>query len=285
MLQHTFCHLPAIGPQSEKKFWDQGIRSWKEFLQTSDPVLTRRQQEIYHPAIRNSFDHLQKNHPQFFAQRLASAQHWRLYSEFRNSVAYLDIETTGLTVGESEITTIAVYDGKKIFHYVNGINLQDFPEDIKKYSLLVTFCGKNFDVPFIQAYFGIKLPHSHIDLRNVLRSLGYKGGLKKCEKEFGLDRKELDGIDGLFAVLLWNEYIKNKNQHALDTLLAYNIEDVVNLEPLMVMTYNLKLKETPFGNTLNLSVPPRPAIPFQPHMPTVRNLLRQSRPFDPYARY
>jgi hypothetical protein len=39
----------------------------------------------------------------------------------------VDIETTGLSVPPSEITTIALYDGKSVRHYVNGYNLDDFP--------------------------------------------------------------------------------------------------------------------------------------------------------------
>ena len=44
-----------------------------------------------------------------------------------------------------------------------------------------------------------------------MSSLGYRGGLKGCEKCLGLDRAELDGVDGYFAVLLWNEYRKSGN--------------------------------------------------------------------------
>jgi uncharacterized protein YprB with RNaseH-like and TPR domain len=50
--------------------------------------------------------------------------------------------------------------------------------------------GKTFDVPFIEKYFGIRMNHAHIDLRYVLKSLGYAGGLKRCEKALGLDRGE-----------------------------------------------------------------------------------------------
>ena len=63
----------------------------------------------------------------------------------------------------------------------------------------------------------------------MLSRLGYKGGLKGCEKQLGLDRHELDGVDGYTAVLLWQEYTRTRNTRALDTLLAYNIQDVLNL--------------------------------------------------------
>ena len=46
----------------------------------------------------------------------------------------------------------------------------------------------------------------------------------------GLDRGYLEGVDGYFAVLLWREYELYHDQEALETLLAYNIADTVNLE-------------------------------------------------------
>ena len=64
------------------------------------------------------------------------SQHWRLFSSFRESTAYLDIETTGLDPWRDEITTIALYDGKSIYCYINGRNLDDFPKDIRKYKVL-----------------------------------------------------------------------------------------------------------------------------------------------------
>ena len=99
-------------------------------------------------------------------------------------------------------------------------------------------------------------------MRYLLRSLGYTGGLKGCEKKAGIDRGELDGLDGYSAVLLWNDYQRNKNPKSLETLLAYNIQDVVNLENLMVLSYNLKLKETPFIQSHHISSPTQLEIPF-----------------------
>ena len=191
---------------------------------------------------------------------------------FRESTAYLDIETTGLDSWGSSITTIALYDGKSIFTYVNGQNLDKFEEDIQWDKVIVTYNGKCFDVPFIESYFGIDLDQVHIDLRYILRSLGYAGGLKGCEKKAGIDRGDLEGVDGYFAVLLWDDHQRNKNRKALETLLAYNIQDVVNLEMLMVLSYNLKLTETPFVQTHQLSYPSSPEIPFKADLETIERI-------------
>ena len=172
------------------------------------------------------------------------------------------------------MTTVAVYDGTSIFTYVQGQNLSKFEEDIQKFKVLVTYNGKCFDVPFLERYFGTKLNQGHIDLRYVLKSLGYTGGLKGCEKKAGIDRGDLEGVDGYFAVLLWNEYQRNKNPKALETLLAYNIQDVANLEYLMVLSYNLKLKETPFVQSHQITFPKQPEIPFKADKRIIEGIMR-----------
>ena len=53
------------------------------------------------------------------------------------------------------------------------------------------------------------------------------------------------------------------SRKALETLLAYNCQDTVNLETLMVMAYNLKLKDTPFREMHKLELPVMPPIPYQ----------------------
>jgi RNase_H superfamily len=88
-------------------------------------------------------------------------------------------------------------------------------------------------------------------------------------------RGNLEGVDGYFAVSLWNEYQRNKDPKALETLLAYNIQDVVNLETLMVLSYNLKLRETPFNESHQLDLPSSPDIPFKADLKTIEKVRRQ----------
>ncbi|MEJ2716908.1 MAG: ribonuclease H-like domain-containing protein [Deltaproteobacteria bacterium] len=216
---------------------------------------------------------LRDHDPNYFSRALSSTEHWRIFPEFRDSVAYLDIETTGMGDWQDHITTISLYDGETIHYYVYGDNLDQFPDDIMKYKVVVTYNGKCFDIPFINRYFRITMDQAHIDLRYILHRLGYKGGLKGCEKQLGLSRDELDGVDGYTAVLLWRDFENNKNQRALETLLAYNILDAVNLETLMVTAYNLKLRETPFLESHQLTVPDLPCNPFEPDVRTLERIM------------
>jgi len=107
-----------------------------------------------------------------------------------------------------------------------------------------------------------------------LYSLGYSGGLKSCEKQLGINRSgDFADIDGYFAVLLWEEYKKNNNKKALETLLSYNIEDVLSLEKLMVISYNKKLRYIPLSVS-NIEPSSLPNNPFEVHSPTVRKVKK-----------
>jgi len=273
MLEQTFCHIPGIGARTEAGLWAAGICSWDGVA--GHAGLPSRRAALLTAHAEESLARLAARDAAFFSARLPANQHWRLFPHFRDRLAYLDIETTGLGAPGDHITTIALYDGHAIRHYVHGENLDRFPHDIRGYDLLVTFNGKGFDVPFIESAFGIRLAKPHIDLRHVLASLGYRGGLKLVERALGFDRGELADVDGYFAVLLWHDYIRKQNRAALDTLLAYNMLDTVNLEALMVHAYNMKVAHTPFASALHLPTPTAPAIPFTPDMPTVARLRRQ----------
>jgi len=271
MLKNTFLHIPGIGNKTEQQFWDSGIHSWKDFIQNCPIRLSQSKIDTIIRSLEESRQHIKSNNPNYFSDLLPANLHWRFFPEFRQTTVYLDIETTGLESRQNEITTIALYNGNSITYYVNGYNLDDFLGDIKKYKVIVTYNGKCFDVPFIESYFGIKLDHAHIDLRYILGSLGYKGGLKGCEVQLGIDRGDLKNIDGFFAVLLWYDYRKNGNQKALETLLAYNIQDVLTLENLMIISYNMKIIETPFYRN-RLPEPVLPDIPFDVDTETVERI-------------
>lgn len=252
--------------------WDSGVFTWDDVKTPKVAKQLARIPKQLVSGLEESEKQLRRENPHYFTSRLPASSHWRLFSDFRTGAVYLDIETTGLGAGEDEITTIAMYDGTTISYYVNGRNLGAFLEDVAAYQVIVTYNGKCFDVPFIERYFGVSMPQAHIDLRYILHSLGLKGGLKGCERALGFNRGVLDGVDGFFAVLLWDEYINNRNTRALDTLLAYNIQDVISLENLMVIAYNLKLAGTPFKKSHQIFEAEIPQNPFEPDVQTIEQI-------------
>ena len=285
MLVNTFHHIPGIGIKTEQRFWDSGIHKWEDFTQKCPIGFSQSKSDTVTRYIQESMRQIEDDNPNYFSDLLPANLHWRLFPEFRNAAVYLDIETTGLENWRNEITTIALYDGNSITTYVNGQNLEDFLDDIQRYKVIISYNGKCFDVPFIENYFGINLSQAHIDLRYILASLGYRGGLKGCEAQLGIDRGDLKDIDGFFAVLLWQDYERNGNQKALETLLAYNIQDVLTLEILMIISCNLKIKDTPFAGN-QLLAPVLPEIPFDVDTKTVERIKNENLyAFGNYSHY
>ncbi|WP_136796325.1 ribonuclease H-like domain-containing protein [Desulfosediminicola ganghwensis] len=273
MLQNTFCHIPGIGPATEKKLWEAGVTSWDQWQEPAPVRLPNSSRNEIISLLENSDEALDTD-PSFFTERLASHEVWRIFPQYRHQTAYIDIETTGLAE-DADLTTIALYDGAEVKYYVNGRNLDDFLNDIWNYKVLVSYNGKSFDIPFLERYFKITLDHAQIDLRYVLARLGFKGGLKGCEKMLGIDRGGLEGVDGYFAVLLWREYKSYNDESALETLLAYNIEDTVNLEQLMIEAYNRNISQTPFAKELKLPHALAPPLPFQADLTCVERIKRR----------
>ncbi len=266
MLRSTFCHLPGIGPTLEARLWKEGVRRWDDLAHA--PMSAARRQKLQAELDRSNRFLTQRN-ARHFADALPSREQWRIYGDFSDRVAYFDIETTGLAPPQDYVTTIALYDGTDVRHYIHGVNLDDFARDVRDYDLLVSFNGRSFDAPFLRKSMGIDLAHAHIDLMHVLRSIGRKGGLKAIERHFGLVRPDMQDIDGFMAVLLWQRYQQTRDDRVLETLLAYNVQDVLTLEWLMAYAFNEKLEATPFADEHHLPAPATAANPFRAHREVV----------------
>ena len=156
----------------------------------------------------------------------------------RMADAYLDIETTGLSRFYDYITVIGIYccNGKNsrlvqlVGEEVTRGNLVTALRDVKT---IYTYNGRRFDLPFIASSIGIDLEteFDHYDLMYDCWRNNLYGGFKAVEQQLGI-RRQLQDIDGYEAVQLWWRYRKGGKQNALDTLLEYNKEDVVNLKAL-----------------------------------------------------
>lgn len=221
---------------------------WASYLSHPDRYsIGYAARETFDRTIQASVEALESGTHQFFAPLLRMAEAWRAWPEFRHSCAYVDIETDGGRSGSS-ITTIGLWDGETFRCFVKGQNLADFQDAISHYSMIVTFFGSGFDLPMIQKGFrGITLDQIHLDLCPTLKQLGYKGGLKRIEKTLGIARGEdTDGLSGLDAIRLWRQYQRGDDA-SLETLIAYNREDVVNLEALADIAYS-KLRQSHLGN-------------------------------------
>ena len=152
--------------------------------------------------------------------------------------AYLDIETTGLAPPYADITVIGVYlvDGNEE-KFVQLVGRDCTRENVLKalegVETIYTYNGKRFDLPFIRDTLGVDLSghFAHRDLMFDCWECNLYGGFKKVEIQLGISR-ELKGLNGYDAVILWEKYQRHGDETALEMLLHYNKEDVVNLKAL-----------------------------------------------------
>ena len=234
MLTRTFVHTPGIGSATERKLWAQGFTSWEACLAAPDDLpISMASRSMLLGTLADSVEALRSSDARYFARTLPQKEHWRASRHFKR-IGYLDIETDGGTT----ITVIGLYDGIRVRQYVRGDNMDVFPEEIGEFDLLVTFFGSGFDIPMPRRSFR-KLPFDqlHVDLCFALRRLGHRGGLKAIEQSLGIQRSaDTQGLGGWDAVRLWQEYRAGSDE-ALSILLAYNAEDIVNLEPLLDIAY------------------------------------------------
>ncbi|MGV8169206.1 MAG: ribonuclease H-like domain-containing protein [Candidatus Nanoarchaeia archaeon] len=236
MLQNTFIHIPAVSRAAEINIWNQKIHTWQDFIDKQNSVVMNENKKARIVSdLQDSMDALKKKNYDYFSS-LPSNQHWRLYDTLKDNACFLDIETTGLSKHYNDITLIGIHSlrGTKIF--MKGENLDKFENELKKYSMIVTFNGRCFDVPFLRAKFpAVEINQFHADLRFIMADLGFRGGLKNVERERGIAREEeLKEVDGFEAVRLWHKYQRGDNE-SLVTLKKYLTADVRNLVPLMNM--------------------------------------------------
>lgn len=151
---------------------------------------------------------------------------------------YLDIETTGLSWLYADITVIGIYlvngnESRLVQLVGEEITVDNLLTAIDGVNAIYTYNGSRFDLPFIRGFLGIDLETiaDHHDLMYDCWQCNLFGGFKAVEQQLGIPRR-LQGITGLDAVLLWQRYREYNDKKALDLLLEYNKEDIMNLKVL-----------------------------------------------------
>lgn len=146
--------------------------------------------------------------------------------------AFLDIETSF----EGEITILGIYRGDgTIIQLVGGeITRSNLLTSLGGTTTIYTYNGSRFDLPIIKEKLSIDLDDFFVtyDLMYDCWEKNLYGGLKKVEQMLGIKRR-LKEVNGWVAMELWDKYEKEDNKEALQVLLEYNREDIVNLPLLM----------------------------------------------------
>ncbi len=152
--------------------------------------------------------------------------------------AYLDIETTGLSCQYADITVIGIYlvngsETRLVQLVGREANAGSLLKAVDGINTIYTYNGSRFDLPFIRGSLGVDLEKValHHDLMYDCWRRNLRGGFKAVEQQLGIPR-ELKGVTGPDAVMLWLRYQNYGDQKALALLLQYNKEDVMNLKVL-----------------------------------------------------
>jgi uncharacterized protein YprB with RNaseH-like and TPR domain len=149
--------------------------------------------------------------------------------------AYLDIETTGLCSFYDEITVIGIClasDGTNSLIQLVGdeVSRSNLLRTLRCVDTIYTYNGSRFDLPFINFRLEVNLGEHfrHHDLMHDCWRNNLYGGFKAVEQHLGIPRR-LRGIGGAQAAMLWWRYEIDHDRKALELLLEYNKEDVLNL--------------------------------------------------------
>jgi len=142
--------------------------------------------------------------------------------------AYLDIETSF----DGMITIVGLHAEDRGMIQLIGGKISDLAlwRVLEGVKTICTYNGSRFDLPVIRRRLGLDLSkefRSH-DLMYDCWRLGLFGGLKRVEEQLGISRRS-KGIDGFEAMRLWSRYEDGSDEEALETLLTYNRDDVLNL--------------------------------------------------------
>ncbi|WP_433634682.1 ribonuclease H-like domain-containing protein [Halomicrococcus sp. NG-SE-24] len=226
-VENSFIPVRGVGEKTERRLWRDGATRWEEFRpDLVGPKTGDRIEEF----IATASEHLDDGNAAFFAREFPGNEAWRLYENFRDTACFFDIETTGLSQRSSVTTTVSLHRDGETTTLVRGRDLtgERLQRELGDADLLVSFNGKQFDVPFLEGEFDLSLGAPHVDLRFLCNRVGLSGGLDGVEAELGIDRGGMD-VGGEDAVRLWYEY-QDGDESALETLVKYNRLDTRNLE-------------------------------------------------------
>ena len=252
MITNSFIFLEGIGKKLEQNIWKSGIQDWEKFLLADEIKNISGHRKLYYDRkILDAKKALFNFDSCYFNNVLQQSEMWRLYDFFKEDCVFLDIETTGLSKFNDDITVFGLYDGINTKTMIKGINLDYdvLKKELQKYKLIVTFNGSSFDVPFIEKRYPNMLPKiPNFDVKSITRQAGLKGGLKEIEKNLGIKRTHIvSKFYGGDALTLWKMYKATMDDYYLQLLVEYNEFDLVNLKSVADVCVK-KMKEKIFIN-------------------------------------
>ncbi len=255
MLTASFIFAKGLTDDLERALWGKGITSWellRQYPEEAAMVLgAGRGQKLVEQVAEAQSAHARIDLP-WFRANWPERELWRLWQGYAadNRIAFVDIETTGLTPGYDQITVIGLADATGATAFVAGRPqpgdepLERFREAIRPYQLIVTYNGTGFDLPFIEKSFresNFRFEQPHLDIMLTARSLGLQGGLKDMEKLVGIERPaDIKDMRGAEAIQLWGQWKNTGDAAAYRRLTTYCKADCTNLRDFCTAIYRRK---------------------------------------------
>lgn len=169
--------------------------------------------------------------------------------------AFLDTETTGLAGGAGTaafLIGVGFVDGDRFRvrqyfmrdYHEEAALLHALAEDLRRFRHLVTFNGKMFDVPLLDARYRLNRERfplaevSHFDLLHPARRL-WKARLESCRLQslevelLGLTR--VGDVPGEQIPQIYFDYVRRRDARALARVFEHNRQDIVSLAALAVL--------------------------------------------------
>ncbi len=165
--------------------------------------------------------------------------------------AFIDTETTGLSGGAGTaafLVAVGFIEGDSFV--VRQYFMRDFHEeraliraverDLERFDTIVSFNGKQFDVPLLESRFRLqrrvfRQTSRHLDMLHPGRRL-WKARLESCSLQslergvMGFHRE--DDIPGAFIPERYFEYLRRKDGRLMVQVLEHNLQDIVSLAAL-----------------------------------------------------
>lgn len=253
MLRLTFCGMGGLDVDAERRLWSAGVYCWDDFRRLRRPFFSAVRTRLILNDLDEAERRLEGKKPdvRWFYEKLPRSQRVRLLVHFSDSAVYFDVETTGLEP-DAEITTATFFDGAKFRTFARGVNLADAANYFRSIPVLATFNGTTFDLPLARREWGEDWNGVHVDLRNVLRDWGIKGGLKRAATILGVERPEApSGATGADAVEFWRRWRELGDVESLRDLCRYNRDDVRTLAEIARILCAESMRENIFYRSPN----------------------------------
>jgi len=170
-IENSFIPVEGVGETTERRIWREGVTTWESFDPPSTSRASARPLPTGSSFIAEALTHLDDGDSAYFDRTFPSGERWRLYENFREETCFFDIETTGLDEHRDRVTTVSFHRDGETTTLVAGEDLtaERLREQFADASLLATFNGARFDVPFLETAFDIEdrhaPPRSHVPLQ------------------------------------------------------------------------------------------------------------------------